>query len=132
MPPATKRNHGSPIPVAAVSGGCLLLNVATGIGEPWFLFVAGGMGIPLLRSYATLWQSGYSWRDVLSRPAAHDSAETKLTTSGGKLPRLLPAPTSADYGLGLPQIQQLHRDRVAILGLMERLPAADKKMPPSG
>jgi serine/threonine protein kinase len=115
---------------AAVSGGCLLLNVATGIGEPWFLFVAGGMGIPLLRSYATLWQSGYSWRDVLSRPAAHDSAETKLTTSGGKLPRLLPAPTSADYGLGLPQIQQLHRDRVAILGLMERLPAADKKMLP--
>jgi serine/threonine protein kinase len=115
---------------AAVSGGCLLLNVATGIGDPWFLFVAGGMGIPLLRSYATLWQSGYSWRDVLSRPAAHDSAETKLTTSGGKLPRLLPAPTSADYGLGLPQIQQLHRDRVAILGLMERLPAADKKMLP--
>ena len=115
---------------AAVSGGCMLINFATGIGDPWFLFVAGGMGIPLLRSYATLWQSGYSWRDVLSRPAAHDSAETKLTTSGGKLPRLLPAPTSADYGLGLPQIQQLHRDRVAILGLMERLPASDKKMLP--
>jgi serine/threonine protein kinase len=115
---------------AAVSGGCLLINVATGIADPWFLFVAGGMGIPLLRSYATLWQSGYSWRDVLSRPAAHDSAETKLTSSGGKLPRLLPAPKSADYGLALPQIQQLHRDRVAILGLMERLPASDKKMLP--
>jgi len=115
---------------AAVSGGCLLINVATGIGDPWFLFVAGGMGIPLLRSYATLWQSGYSWRDVLSRPAAHDSAETKLTTSGGKLPRLLPAPTAGDYGLALPQIQQLYRDRVAILGLMERLPASDKKMLP--
>ncbi len=115
---------------AAVSGGVLLINIATGIGEPWFLFVAGGMGIPLLRSYATLWQSGYSWRDVLSRPAAHDSAETKLTSSGGKLPRLLPAPTAADYGLGLPQIQQLYRDRVAILGLIERLPASDKKMLP--
>jgi len=115
---------------AAVSGGCLLINVATGIGDPWFLFVAGGMGIPLLRSYATLWQSGYSWRDVLSRPAAHDSAETKLTSSGGKLPRLLPAPTAADYGLALPQIQQLHRDRIAILGLMERLPASDKKLLP--
>ncbi|HRZ10039.1 MAG TPA: protein kinase, partial [Gemmatimonadales bacterium] len=115
---------------AAVSGGVMLINIATGIGEPWFLFVAGGMGIPLLRSYATLWQSGYSWRDVLSRPAAHDSAETKLTASGGKLPRLLPAPTAADYGQGLPQIQQLYRDRLAILGLMERLPASEKKLLP--
>ncbi len=115
---------------AAVSGGVMLINIATGIGDPWFLFVAGGMGIPLLRSYATLWQSGYSWRDVLSRPAAHDSAETKLTSSGGKLPRLLPAPTAADYGLGLPQIQQLYRDRLAILGLMERLPASEKKLLP--
>ena len=115
---------------AAVSGGVMLINIATGIGDPWFLFVAGGMGIPLLRSYATLWQSGYSWRDVLSRPAAHDSAETKLTSSGGKLPRLLPAPTAADYGQGLPQIQQLYRDRLAILGLMERLPASEKKLLP--
>jgi len=115
---------------AAVGGGCFLINVATGLGNPWFLFVIGGMGIPLLRSYATLWQSGYSWRDVLSRPAAHDSAETKLTTSGGKLPRLMPAPTAADYGLGLPQIQQLYRDRIAILGLMERLPASEKKLLP--
>jgi serine/threonine protein kinase len=115
---------------AAVSGGVMLINIATGIGDPWFLFVAGGMGMPLLRSYATLWQSGYSWRDVLSRPAAHDSAETKLTSSGGKLPRLLPAPTAADYGQGLPQIQQLYRDRLAILGLMERLPASEKKLLP--
>jgi serine/threonine-protein kinase len=115
---------------AAVSGGCFLINLATGIQNPWFLFVLGGMGIPLLRSYATLWQSGYSWRDVLSRPAAHDSAETKLTTNGGKLPRLLPAPTAADYGLGLPQIQQLYRDRTAILGLMERLPPSEKKLLP--
>jgi len=115
---------------AAVSGGCFLINVATGLGNPWFLFVLGGMGIPLLRSYATLWQSGYSWRDVLSRPAAHDSAETKLTSSGSKLPRLLPAPTAGDYGLGLPQIQQLYRDRAAILSLMERLPPAEKKLLP--
>ncbi len=115
---------------AAVGGGCFLINLATGIGNPWCLFVIGGMGIPLLRSYATLWQSGYSWRDVLSRPAAHDSAETRLTSSGGKLPRLLPAPTAADYGAGLGQIQQLYRDRIAILGLMERLPASEKKLLP--
>ena len=115
---------------AAISGGMLLINMATVLRDPWFLLVAGFMGIPLLRSYATLWQSGYSWRDVLSRPAAHDSAETKLTSSGGKLPRILPAPTAADYGLGLPQIQQLYRDRLAILGLMERLPPSEKKLLP--
>ena len=38
----------------------------------------GGMGIPLLRSYATLWQSGYSWRDVLSRPPAPETLESSL------------------------------------------------------
>ncbi len=114
----------------AISGGCFLINVATGLDSPWFLFVLGGMSIPLLKSYSVLWQSGYSWRDVLSRPAAHDSAETRLTTSGGKLPRLLPAPTQADFGPALPQIQQLYRDRAAILGLMERLPASEKKLLP--
>jgi len=114
----------------AVTGGCLLINIATGLDSPWFLFVLGGWSIPLLKSYSTLWQSGYSWRDVLSRPAAHDSAETRLTSSGGKLPRLLPAPSAADFGLVLPQVQQLHRDRAAILGLMERLPASEKKLLP--
>ncbi|HEU4682665.1 MAG TPA: protein kinase, partial [Gemmatimonadales bacterium] len=53
---------------AAVSAGCMGINVATGIEQPWFLFPMFGMGIGLLRSYATLWQSGYSWRDVVSRP----------------------------------------------------------------
>ncbi|HET9293437.1 MAG TPA: protein kinase [Gemmatimonadales bacterium] len=113
---------------AAVSGGCLLINIATGIDSPWFLFVAGGMGIGLLRSYAMLWQSGYSWRDVLSRPPAPESAEAKLT--GSKLPKLLPPPTAGDYGIMLAQMQQLHRDRAAILGLVERLPPSDQKLLP--
>src|SRR5262249_15390995 len=56
---------------AAVTGGCFLLNLATGILDfPWFLFPAAGMGFPLLKSYAQLWQAGYSWRDVLNRPPA--------------------------------------------------------------
>jgi len=113
---------------AAVSGGCLLINIATGIDSPWFLFVAGGMGIGLLKSYATLWQSGYSWRDVLSRPPAPESAEAKLT--GGKLPKLLPPPSAGDYGMMLSQMQQLHRDRAAILGLVERLPPSEQKLLP--
>src|SRR5690348_7104946 len=53
---------------AAVSGGLFLINVATGIDSPWFLIPAAGMGIGLLQSYGKLWQAGYSWRDVLSRP----------------------------------------------------------------
>ena len=60
---------------AAVTGGVLLLNIATGLDSPWFLFVGGGVGIPLLKSYAQLWQAGYSWRDVLNRPPAHDAIE---------------------------------------------------------
>ena len=51
---------------AAVSLGCLGINVATGITDPWFLFPDVGMGIGLLRNYAKLWQAGYSWRDVLT------------------------------------------------------------------
>ena len=54
---------------AAVSLGCFGINVATGLDTPWFLFPTFGMGIGLLSNYARLWQSGYSWRDVLTRPA---------------------------------------------------------------
>ncbi|MFL5496322.1 MAG: protein kinase domain-containing protein, partial [Gemmatimonadales bacterium] len=55
---------------AAVSLGCMGINIATGIDHPWFLFPTFGMGLGLLRNYAQLWQAGYSWRDVLSRPPA--------------------------------------------------------------
>ena len=34
------------------------INVATGIEHPWFLFPMFGMGIGLLRNYATLWSVG--------------------------------------------------------------------------
>src|SRR5215208_7079873 len=62
---------------AAVSAGCMGINVATGLEHPWFLFPMFGIGIGLMRNYATLWQAGYSWRDVLSRPPAPDALETK-------------------------------------------------------
>ena len=63
---------------AAVTAGCMGINVATGLEHPWFLFPMFGMGIGLLRNYANLWQAGYSWRDVLSRPPAPDAVETTL------------------------------------------------------
>ena len=85
---------------AAVSAGCMGINVATGLEHPWFLFPMFGMGIGLMRNYATLWSAGYSWRDVLKRPPAPDAVET--TMIGGKAPRQLPLPNVEEYGSQLP------------------------------
>jgi serine/threonine-protein kinase len=63
---------------AAVTAGCVGINVATGIDQPWFLFPMFGMGIGLFSNYAKLWSAGYSWRDVLSRPPAPDAVETTM------------------------------------------------------
>jgi serine/threonine-protein kinase len=114
---------------AAVSLGCFGINVATGMDTPWFLFPTFGMGIGMLRSYARLWQSGYSWRDVLTRPAAPDAVETVMLT-GVKPARALPLPAPDDYGAHLGSVLQAHGDRLAILKLMERLPPAERKMLP--
>ena len=114
---------------AAVSLGCFGINVATGLDTPWFLFPTFGMGIGMLRNYARLWQSGYSWRDVLTRPPAPDAVETTMV-KGAKLPRRLPQPTADDFGAHLPQILQVQSDRFAIGKLMERLPPSERKMLP--
>jgi eukaryotic-like serine/threonine-protein kinase len=112
---------------AAVSAGCMGINIATGIEQPWFLFPMFGMGIGLLRSYARLWQSGYSWRDVLSRPPAPDAVETTMVkgTRGAG-----PPPTGEEYGAHLGAVLQVHGDRLAILKLMSKLPASERKMLP--
>ena len=115
---------------AAVTGGTFLLNVATGLNGPWFLFVAGGMGIPLLKSYAQLWQAGYSWRDVLNRPPAPDAIEAGTPGKGGKARRSLAAPREAEYGKYYERVRQVHTDRAAILGMMQRLSPADRQMLP--
>jgi hypothetical protein len=114
---------------AAVTGGCFLLNIATGLDGPWFLFVAGGMGIPLLRSYAQLWQNGYSWRDVLNRPPAPDAVEA-ASGKGAKGRKLITAPKPQDYGRHYEKVKQVHTDRAAILAMMEKLPAADRNLLP--
>jgi hypothetical protein len=114
---------------AAVSAGCMGINVATGIEHPWFLFPMFGMGIGLLRNYATLWQAGYSWRDVLSRPPAPDAVET-TRIKGGKGARQVTPPTAEEFGAHLPLILQVHGDRLAILKLMAKLPASERKLLP--
>ncbi len=115
---------------AAVTGGTFLLNMATGLSGPWFLFVAGGMGIPLLKSYAQLWQQGYSWRDVLNRPPAPDAIEAGTPGKGGKARRSLAAPRESEYGKYFDKVRQVHTDRAAILGMMQRLSPADRQMLP--
>jgi serine/threonine-protein kinase len=114
---------------AAVSLGCFGINVATGLDTPWFLFPTFGMGIGMLKNYARLWQSGYSWRDVLTRPPAPDAIETMMV-KGAKLPRRLPQPTADEFGAYLPQILQVQGDRLAIAKLMEKLPPTERKMLP--
>ncbi|MBS1241732.1 MAG: protein kinase, partial [Gemmatimonadetes bacterium] len=112
---------------AAVSLGCFALNLATGIDSPWFLFPAAGMGIGLLTNYAKLWQSGYSWRDVLNRPPADDAIRAP---GGAKGTRALPPPKREEFGAHYQSVLQVHTDRAAIITLMARLSPADKEMLP--
>lgn len=114
---------------AAVSGGLFMINLATGLSSPWFLFPMVGMGFGLLNNYAKLWQAGYTWRDVLNRPPAPD-ALLGSGAKGNKLARALPAPRVDEYGAQLTQILQAHADRVAILKLLERMSPAERKMLP--
>ncbi len=115
---------------AATSLGCFGINLATGIESPWFLFPTFGMGIGLLISYGKVWQAGYSWRDVLTRPPAPDAIETATMIKGGKLPRQLPPPRADEYGTELTTVLQAHGDRVAIYKLLDRLPAAERQLLP--
>ena len=111
---------------AAVSLGCFALNLATGIDSPWFLFPAAGMGIGLLGNYAKLWQSGYSWRDVLNRPPAPDAVQGPGTRGA----KALPPPRAAEFGAHYNAVVQVHTDRAAIVALMEKLSPQDKEMLP--
>jgi hypothetical protein len=107
-----------------------MINVATGLDAPWFLFVAGGMGLGLLKDYAKMWQHGYSWRDVFNRPTAHDSVERALGKGTKNAQRQLAAPRAGDFGMQYPAMQQAYADRLAILKLIERLSPSERGMLP--
>ena len=113
----------------AVNGGLFLMNVATTqLDPPWFLFPAAGMGIGLLSNYSKLWQAGYSWRDVLRRPAAPDSIESSRDSGKGMLPKSVPVPPEREFGEQFPLIRQVHGDRAAIFKLVERLPPSEREV----
>jgi serine/threonine-protein kinase len=114
---------------AAVSMGCFLINLATGISTPWFLFPLAVTGYGLVNSYAKLWQAGYTWRDVLNRPPAPDA----LPVPGGpaaSAARQVAPPKAEEFGAQQQSMLQAHADRAAILKLLERLTPAERKMLP--
>jgi len=112
---------------AATSVGLFLLNIATGLDTPWFLFPAGGMAIGLLRNYSRLWQAGYSWRDVLNPPPAADA----VRVPGGKGRKTLAAPRREEYGPYFDRIESAYKDRKMIVSLVQQLPASDRQMLPA-
>jgi eukaryotic-like serine/threonine-protein kinase len=113
---------------ASVCGGLMLIDLIQGGGLSWSLWVAipwGAFG--LLPGYMKLWQTGYSWRDVLHRPAAPDGAEARLGLS--KRGAHLPASTD-EFGRQVDTVRQARNDREAILKIMERVPASERKLLP--
>jgi len=129
-PRIVQRVRGQFASWAAVSLGCMGINVATGIEHPWFLFPTFGMGIGLLKNYARLWQAGYSWRDVLTRPPAPDAVETTMVRGSSALARQLPPPRADEFGEHVGAIRQIQTDRQAILKLMDRLPPSERRLLP--
>jgi len=112
---------------AATSVGLFLLNIATGLNTPWFLFPAGGMAIGLLRNYSRLWQAGYSWRDVMNPPPAADA----VRVPGAKGRKTLAAPRREEYGPYFDRIESAYKDRKMIVSLVQQLPASDRQMLPA-
>jgi serine/threonine protein kinase len=124
-----RRMRSSFVSWASVAGGCLLFDTATG-WHGWSLFVAvPWAAFGLLPLYMKVWSAGYSWRDVLHRPAAPESAEAQLAAAGSR-PLNLPAATGDEFGRLATVIQQARNDRKAILQIMERVPKSEKKLLP--
>jgi serine/threonine protein kinase len=112
---------------AATSVGLFLLNIATGLNSPWFLFPAGAMAIPLLKNYSRLWQAGYSWRDVMNPPPAADAVKVP----GQKGRKTLGAPRREEFGPYFDRIESAYKDRRMIVSLVQQLPESDRKMLPT-
>jgi serine/threonine-protein kinase len=115
---------------AAVSGALMLINVGTGITEPWFLLVAGIWGFGIGNRYARLWQAGYSWRDVINRPPAPDAVEARMPAPAKALRTPAEGASDEDFGALAPQITQMKRDRDAVRQIVEKLPASEKALLP--
>jgi len=127
-PKVVARFRDSFVSWASVCGGLAVIDIITGGGIDFAQWVAvpwAAFGI--LPQYMKLWQAGYSWRDVLHRPAALDGAEARLGLS--KRGAHLPASTD-EFGQQVDTVRQARNDREAILKIMERVPASERKLLP--
>jgi len=114
---------------ASVCGGLMFIDLIMGNGLGWSLFptaIWGGFG--LLPQYMKLWQNGYSWRDVLNRPAAPDAQEA--LRGGGGARRALGPPKADEFGRHVDTVRLARNDREAILKIMERVPSSERKLLP--
>jgi len=111
---------------ASVCGGLTLIDLIQGGGLGWSLFVTvPWAAFGLLPQYMKLWQNGYSWRDVLNRPAAPDAQEALLGPR-----RALPPPKTDEFGRHVDTVRLARNDREAILKIMERVPSSERKLLP--
>ena len=111
---------------ASVCGGLMLIDLIQGGGLGWSMFVTvPWAAFGLLPQYMKLWQNGYSWRDVLNRPAAPNAQEA---LRGPR--RVLPAPKADEFGSHVDTVRLARNDREAILKIMERVPASERKLLP--
>jgi phage terminase Nu1 subunit (DNA packaging protein) len=125
-PNAVRRMRTAFVSWASVSGGLALLDLLQGGGLGWSLWVAvPWLGFSLFPKYMKLWDLGYSWRDVLHRPAAPSAQENRL---GGGAPGL--AASREEFGSHVAVVQQARQDRLAIMSILDKLPASERKMLP--
>jgi serine/threonine-protein kinase len=114
----------------AICGGMILVDgVLQGGGLSWSLiptFFWGAFGV--LPQFWRLWEAGYSWRDVLHRPAAPDAAELRLGRLAGA--RKLGPVSTDEFGHRVEAVRQTRTDREAILKIMDRLPTSERKLLP--
>src|SRR6266540_2849023 len=131
-PKLVARFRDSFVSWASVCGGLMLIDMIQGGGLGWSLFVTvPWAAFGLLPQYMKLWQTGYSWRDVLNRPAAPDAQQALGGGGSGGGPRRNLAPPKADeFGHNVDKVRQVRNDREAILKIMERVPTSERKLLP--
>ncbi|GBD32048.1 MAG: hypothetical protein KatS3mg081_2236 [Gemmatimonadales bacterium] len=135
-PPAVRKFRAHLATYLCVNGGFLLMNLATGISDPWFLWPAilwGAFG--LAPQYSKLWQQGYSWRDVLHPPPARDALPPgalppREKTPVNHSPGAPPEAATDELGRWASQVRQMQADRTAIARLLDRLPPTERRLLP--
>ncbi len=128
-PDIVRKMRSSFVSWASVCGGLVVVDLASGWGGWSFMVAAVWGAFSIIPQYVKLWNAGYSWRDVLHRPAAPDAVEARLG-GGRSRPAALPAATGDEFGRYASVVQQARQDRKAILSVVSGLPKSERKLLP--